>query len=72
MRIWAMRTGNTFTVAADERQRLRAIAAARTSPQKHVWRAQIILLSADGAGTTSIMAAMGKAVGLAASTAREI
>ena len=60
MRIWAMRTGITFTVSADERQRLRAIAAAPTSPQKHVWRAQIILLSGEGAGTSAIMAVTGK------------
>ena len=28
--------------------------------QKHVWRAQIVLLSADGLGTMAIMAATGK------------
>ncbi len=38
-----------------------AIAADRNSPQKHVWRAQIGLLSAQGIGTTEIMRATGKA-----------
>jgi hypothetical protein len=30
------------------------------SPQKHVWRAQIVLLSADGVGTMSIQRQTGK------------
>jgi len=32
----------------------------RNTPQKHVWRARIILLSADGLGTHAIMAATDK------------
>ena len=31
------------------------IVADRNSPQKHVWRAQIVLLTADGCGTAEIM-----------------
>lgn len=31
------------------------MARSRNSPQKHVWRAKIILLSADGVGTKEIM-----------------
>jgi hypothetical protein len=27
----------------------------RNAPQKHVWRAQIVLLSAEGLGTNAIM-----------------
>jgi transposase len=34
---------------------LKAVARNRNSPQKHVWRAKIILLSADGVGTKEIM-----------------
>ena len=34
---------------------LDAIVADRNSPQKHVWRAQIVLLTADGCGTAEIM-----------------
>jgi transposase len=41
-------------VSAADRTRLEAIVAAPSSPQKHVWRARIILLSADGAGTMAI------------------
>jgi hypothetical protein len=29
--------------------------ADRNSPQKHVWRANIVLLTADGCGTAEIM-----------------
>ena len=35
--------------------------ANRNSPQKHVWRAKIVLLTADGRGTAEIMRATGKA-----------
>ena len=35
------------------------LAADRNSPQKQVWRAQIVLLSADGVGTNEIMRATG-------------
>ena len=55
-----MRTGISFTVSSRDRQRLQAIAADPKSPQKHVWRARIVLLSGDGLGTTAIMAATGK------------
>jgi hypothetical protein len=43
-----MRTGITVDVTANDRQRLAAIVADRNSPQKHVWRANIVLLTADG------------------------
>jgi transposase len=55
-----MRTGVSFTVSSADRLRLQAIVAAPQSPQKHVWRARIVLLSDDGLGTTAIMAATGK------------
>lgn len=55
-----MRTGISFTVSAAQRRRLEAIVSARNTPQKHVWRARIILLSADGVGTHAIMAATDK------------
>jgi len=50
-----MRTGISVIVTPAIRRRLRAVAANRNSPQKHVWRAKIILLSADGVGTNEIM-----------------
>src|SRR6478672_13129813 len=44
-----------------DRSKLRAVVANRNSPQKHVWRAKIVLLAADGQGTAEIMQATGKA-----------
>ena len=49
-----MRTGITIDVTAADRARLEAIAADRNSPQKHVWRARIILLTAASVGTNEI------------------
>jgi transposase len=56
-----MRAGITFEVSAAHRTQLEAIAADRNSPQKHVWRACIILLTAVGCGTVEIMRRTGKA-----------
>jgi len=56
-----MRTGIEFTVSASDIQRLEAIISAPSSPQKHVWRARIVLLTGEGLGTIAIMAATGKA-----------
>ena len=50
-----MRRGISFTVSAGDGQRLRAIVADPKSPQKHVWRARIVLLSGAGLGTSAIM-----------------
>jgi transposase len=50
-----MRTGISLTVTPAIRRHLKAVAANRNSPQKHVWRAQIVLLSAAGVGTNEIM-----------------
>src|ERR1700694_4803862 len=55
-----MRTGISLTVTPAIRLHLKAVAANRNSPQKHVWRAQIVLLSADGVGTNEIMRQTGK------------
>ena len=55
-----MRTGITVDVSAADRARLEAIVADRNSPQKHVWRARIVLLTADGLGTNEIMRRTGK------------
>jgi transposase len=50
-----MRTGIIVKVTAAERDRLKAIVADRSSPQKHVWRAGIVLATAEGLGTVAIM-----------------
>src|SRR5918992_3776456 len=49
-----MRTGISIDVSAADRARLEAVVADRNSPQKHVWRAEIILLTADGLGTMEV------------------
>ncbi len=56
-----MRTGIVVEVSAVSRVRLEALVADRNSPQKHVWRAEIVLLTADGCGTNEIMRRTGKA-----------
>jgi transposase len=61
MRVFAMRTGIIVEVTAADRVRLQAIVSDRNSPQKHVWRAEILLLTRDGVGTTEIMRRTGKA-----------
>ena len=55
-----MRTGIKFEVSSSDRLELEEVVRNRNSPQKHVWRASIILLSADGFGTISIMLQTGK------------
>ena len=56
-----MRKGIIVTVTASDRARLRAVVTNRNSPQKHVWRAKILLLTADGLGTGAIMRGTGRA-----------
>ncbi len=55
-----MRTGISITLKPPDRRRLNALARDRDSPHKHVWRAEIVLLSADGIGTNEIMRRTGK------------
>jgi transposase len=50
-----MRRGIEIEVSAADRTRLEAIVADRNSPQKHVWRARIILATGDGCGTAEVM-----------------
>src|SRR3546814_14736524 len=55
-----MRTGTSIEVSPSDRRRLAALAGDRNAAQKHVWRAAIVLLSADGVGTVEIMRRTGK------------
>jgi transposase len=55
-----MRKGISITVTPADRARLHSIIRDRNSPQKHVWRARIVVLTADGEGTTGVMRAIGK------------
>ena len=60
MRVWRMRTGICITLKPGDRRRLAALARDRNAAHKHVWRAEIVLLSADGVGTHEIMRRTGK------------
>ena len=55
-----MREACCLWLSATDRARLAALVADRNSPQKHVWRARIVLLSADGVGTMAIQRQTGK------------
>jgi transposase len=55
-----MREGISITVTASDRRRLKAIVSDRNVPQKHVWRAEIVLLTAEGVGTNEIIRRTGK------------
>ena len=60
MRICGMRTGVSFSVTPADLDRRRGLMKDRNAPQKHVWRARIVLLSAQGLGTNAIMRETGK------------
>jgi transposase len=55
-----MRKDVVVDANAADRARLEGVVANRNSRQKHVWRARIILLTADGLGTVEIMRRTGK------------
>jgi transposase len=55
-----MRTGVEVRLGPGDRNRLEAVVGSGNSPQKHVWRARIVLLSADGFGTMEIRRQTGK------------
>src|SRR6266851_768257 len=45
-----MRNRILITVSQSDRRRLRALVEDRNAPQKHVWRAEIVLFTADELG----------------------
>lgn len=55
-----MRLGISFQVSPEDQERLERLVADRNTPQKHVYRARIVLLSATGVGTMEIMARTGQ------------
>src|SRR6266516_2636057 len=61
MRVWGMHERTQIKLSATDRAALKAVVANRNSPQKHVWRAKIVLLTAAGHGTAEIMRQTGKA-----------
>jgi len=46
-----MQKGIEVRLGPGDRERLEAVIGSGNSQQKHVWRARIVLLSADGIGT---------------------
>ena len=50
-----MRAGKSITVSLADRRRLENLIDDRNVAQKYVWRAEIVLFTADGAGTNEIM-----------------
>ena len=55
-----MRTGVEVRLNPGDRKLLETVVGDRNSPQKHVWRAEIVLLTADGLATNEIMRRTGK------------
>ena len=55
-----MRSGVSITLKPAGWRRLAALARDRNTAHKHVWRAEIVLLSAAGVGTNEIMRRTGK------------
>jgi hypothetical protein len=55
-----MRKGIEVRLGPGDRERLEAVIGSGNGPQKHVWRARIVLLSADGVGTIAIQRQTGK------------
>ena len=53
-------TGISLSVTSADIDRLRDLVKDRSAPQKHLWRAQIVLVSAEGLGTNAIMRETGK------------
>jgi len=55
-----MNKGIKVRLGPGDRERLEAVIGSGNSPQKHVWRARIVLLSAAGVGTMAIQRQTGK------------
>ena len=55
-----MRAGKSLSLSSTDIRRLKALVQDRNTPPKHVWRAEIVLLTADGVGTNEIMRRTGK------------
>ncbi len=50
-----MRAGKSITVSLADRRRLENLIDDRNVAQKYLWRTEIVLFTADGAGTNEIM-----------------
>src|ERR671923_1101857 len=56
----SMKEGIEVRLGPGDRERLETVIGSGNSPQKHVWRARIVLLSAAGVGTMAIQRQTGK------------
>ena len=56
-----MHNRTELKLSKEDRATLQAVVANRNSPQKHVWRAKIVLLTIEGHGTAEIKGRTGKA-----------
>src|SRR6202158_2939197 len=54
------RAGVEVRLGPGDRERLEAVVGSGNGPQKHVWRARIVLLSAEGVGAMEIQRQTGK------------
>ena len=55
-----MRAGKSISVSATDGRQLKALIRNRNAAQKHVWRAEIVLLTSEGVGASEIMPRAGK------------
>jgi hypothetical protein len=55
-----MRTEISLTVTPSDRRQLKALVRDHNAPQKHVWRAESVLLMAEGVGTNENHAPHGR------------
>jgi len=55
-----MDTGKSLSIAPIDQRRLEALIKDRNAPQKRVWRAEIVLFTANGAGTNEIIRRTGE------------
>ena len=60
MRVWDMRPGIFIKVSPSDHRRLEALVRDRITSQKHVRRAEIVLLSVAGLGTVEVTRRTGK------------
>ena len=61
MRVSGTHKKTNLHLSLEDRSALDAVVANRNSPQKNAWRAKIVLLTADGHGTSEIIRRTGKA-----------
>jgi hypothetical protein len=54
------RAGKSLSVSIADTHRLKSVARDSSTPQKQVWRSEIVLLTADGVDTNAIMRRTGK------------